>query len=134
VAPSTTTDWRTIMLKERAAGLAWGIYGSNDAGLTAGYVHIGADIVANGNARLPINAWSHVALTFDGATLRLYINGTLNTATSVSGATATSALPLRIGGNSIWGEFFSGRIDDVRIYNRPLSSSEVQSDMATPVP
>jgi hypothetical protein len=41
---------------------------------------------------------------------------------------------LRIGGNSIWGEFFSGRIDDVRIYNRPLSSSEVQSDMATPVP
>ena len=42
--------------------------------------------------------------------------------------------PLRFGGNSIWGEFFRGRIDDVRIYNRALSVAELQADMATPVP
>src|SRR5262249_27032619 len=45
----------------------------------------------------------------------------------------TSTQPLRIGGDSIWGEYFNGKIDDIRIYNRALSATEVTSDMATPV-
>ena len=31
---------------------------------------------------------------------------------------ATSTNPLRIGGNAVWGEYFNGLIDEVRIYNR----------------
>ena len=45
----------------------------------------------------------------------------------------TSTQPLRIGGDSIWGEYFNGLIDEVRVYNRALSQAEVQSDMTTPV-
>jgi hypothetical protein len=41
--------------------------------------------------------------------------------------------PLRIGGNAVWTEFFNGRIDEVRIYNRALTASEIQADMATPI-
>ena len=41
--------------------------------------------------------------------------------------------PFRIGGNGIWDEFFSGQLDDLRLYNRALSATEVQADMATPV-
>jgi len=33
----------------------------------------------------------------------------------------------------VWGEYFRGRLDDVRIYNRALSAAEVQTDMKTPV-
>ena len=40
---------------------------------------------------------------------------------------------LRIGGNAIWGEYFSGLIDEVRIYNRALTPTEIQTDMNTPV-
>ena len=40
---------------------------------------------------------------------------------------------MTIGGNSVWGEYFSGRIDEVRIYNRALSQSEIQSDMNTSI-
>jgi hypothetical protein len=36
---------------------------------------------------------------------------------------------LRIGGNSVFGEFFQARIDEVRIYNRALSQTEIQNDM-----
>ena len=47
-----------------------------------------------------------------------------------SGAiTSARAAPLRIGGNSVWGEYFTGLIDEVRIYNRALTPSEVQNDM-----
>ena len=41
---------------------------------------------------------------------------------------------LRIGGNSVWGEYFAGLIDNVRVYSRALSASEIQSDMNTRVP
>jgi hypothetical protein len=40
---------------------------------------------------------------------------------------------LQIGGNSVWSEWFQGLIDNVRIYNRALSASELQTDMTTPV-
>ena len=40
---------------------------------------------------------------------------------------------LRIGGNDIWAEWFSGLIDEVRIYDRALSQTELQADMATPL-
>jgi Concanavalin A-like lectin/glucanases superfamily len=38
-----------------------------------------------------------------------------------------------MGGNSVWGEWFGGLIDDVRIYNRALSAGEIATDMTTPV-
>ena len=44
-----------------------------------------------------------------------------------------SSGPLRIGGNALWDEFFAGRIDDVRVYNRALTAAEVLADMNTPV-
>jgi len=40
---------------------------------------------------------------------------------------------LRIGGNSIWGEFFTGYIDEVRVYNRALTQAEIASDYKTAV-
>ena len=41
--------------------------------------------------------------------------------------------PLQIGGNRVWNEWLQGQIDDVRVYNRALSATELQSDMNTPV-
>jgi len=36
-------------------------------------------------------------------------------------------------GNAVWSEYFRGRIDEVRIYNRPLSAAEIQQDMTPPL-
>jgi hypothetical protein len=33
----------------------------------------------------------------------------------------------------VWGEFFQGRIDEVRLYNRALTAAQLQTDMTTPV-
>ena len=38
-----------------------------------------------------------------------------------------------MGGNSIWGEWFAGLIDEVRVYNRVLSVAEIQQDMQVPI-
>jgi VCBS repeat-containing protein len=52
---------------------------------------------------------------------------------AVTGAMQTSADPLRFGGNAVWGEWFSGRLDEIRIYNRALTAAAIQTDMITPV-
>ena len=61
--------------------------------------------------------------------LALYVNGTQAAQLLVAGSIVTSTGPLKIGGNAIWGEWFQGLIDEVRIYNRALSAGEIQADM-----
>ena len=45
----------------------------------------------------------------------------------------TSNNPLRIGGNAVWSEWFAGQIDEVRVYNRALTTAEIQTDMTAPI-
>jgi hypothetical protein len=89
--------------------------------------------VAWGTTGLAANTWTHLAVTYDGMTLRLYVNGVQVTSQARTGNLATSANPLQIGGDSSYGHYFKGTIDEVRIYNVELSLSEIQADMVTPV-
>ena len=66
-------------------------------------------------------------------TLRLYVNGVQVGTRAVAGPLLTSTGCLRLGGNSIWGEFFAGRLDEIRLYNRALTQGEIQTDMNTAV-
>ena len=70
-----------------------------------------------GTAALAVNTWTHLAVTYNGATLSLYVNGVLASSQARTGNIATSTNPLSIGGDSIYGQYFQGRIDDVRVYN-----------------
>jgi uncharacterized repeat protein (TIGR01451 family) len=86
-----------------------------------------------GTAALPVNTWTHLAVTYDRVVQRLYVNGVQVSSVAATGAISTSTNPLQIGGDSIYGQFFQGMIDEVRIYNRALSPSEIAADMATPI-
>lgn len=77
----------------------------------------------------PLNAWTHLAFTYDGATEKLYVNGVLVASRAQTGAISAANGVLHIGGDSVWGEHFQGLIDEVRIYNRALSAAEIQTDM-----
>jgi hypothetical protein len=133
VKPSTLTGWRSVVLKEAPNGLAYALYSGNDASRPAGFVHFGTDIGVNGTTTMVANVWTHLAVTYNGTTLRLFVNGTLVRSQSASGAAITTTGALRIGGNSFWGEYFKGLIDEVRIYNRALTATEIQRDMTTAI-
>ena len=134
VYPVALSSWRTILLKERPGHLAYALYGSTNVNRpTAEISTSGGGPVAQGGSQLPLNVWTHVAATYDGTTLRLFVNGVLAGTRAASGSILTSGNPLRIGGNTVWGEYFAGRVDEVRVYNRPLSVAELQSDMTRPV-
>jgi predicted GH43/DUF377 family glycosyl hydrolase len=72
-----------------------------------------------------LNSWSHLVGTWDGSNLRIYLNGILKAGPlSATGTMTASTNPLRIG-SGVGTSWFNGSIDDVRIYNRALSSDEI---------
>jgi concanavalin A-like lectin/glucanase superfamily protein len=127
------TGWRTVVQRQADA---WFLHASSDAGSLrpAGGGTFGSNTdVVIGPTGIAANAWTHLALTYDGATLRLYVNGTQAASRAESSALQSVANPLWIGGNSPYGEYFQGLIDEVRVYNRALAVSEIQADMNAPV-
>ena len=85
-------------------------------------------------APVPVGRWSNVALAYDGAVLRLYVNGDeVSSRPSTIGTIQAPDTPLWIGGNRPYGEHFDGLIDEVRVYDRALSRREIADDMATGV-
>jgi hypothetical protein len=135
VYPTALTNWRTILLKEKTNGLSYALYANTAANRPSGEISSSSNFVdTSGTVKLPLNVWSHVAVTYDGASLKLYINGTLASQKSTTIQIQTSNGSLRIGGNTVWGEYFKGIIDEVRLYNRALNTTEIQSDMNTPIP
>ena len=133
VKPTALSGWRTVIVKEQAADLAYALYANTGTNRPSGNVFTGAEQEARGTAQVALNTWTHLAATYDGATLRLYVNGTQVATKAVTGALVSSTRALRFGGNAIWSEWFTGLLDEVRVYNRALTATELQSDMATPV-
>jgi hypothetical protein len=83
---------------------------------------------ARGATILAYDTWYHVALTHDGTYTRLYVNGQLDASESMTQNTVMNGAGLRIGLSPDfdgWHRYFKGLIDEVKIYNRALSSSEV---------
>jgi hypothetical protein len=93
-----------------------------------------AEPLAYGSAALTASTWTHLAMTYDGTTLKIYVNGALVTSTTQAGTITTSTNALQIGGDSTYGQYFKGLIDEVRIYNIALTQAQIQTDMATALP
>ena len=136
INPRSNSAWQMIVLKPALAGHSppyfdWSMHREISTGRLVGW--LGCDHVQRtSNSTTPLNTWTHVAITYDGATLRHYINGVLDRTTTVTcSVTNTSSQPIRIGVNGGDTEVANGTVDDVRIYNRPLSITEIQSNMGT---
>ena len=92
------------------------------------YISTGAN---NCTSKIGAGSWCHIAGTFDGTRICLYVNGRLV-------ASRTSKVPKIDSGGDVFigrnGAFhFRGLIDDVRIYNRALSKGEIRLDYETGV-
>jgi hypothetical protein len=134
VRPSALgSNWRTALFKEQPGHMTYAMYAGTSSGQPTGQAYVGGEKDARSAAALPVNAWTHLATTYDGANLRLYVNGTVVRTLAVTGSMAVSTGPLKLGGNGVWGEWFAGLLDDVRVYNRALTAAEVQTDMTAPV-
>jgi hypothetical protein len=131
VRPTSRSNWDTVVMKGYGTtGRAYALYAGDSNGRPATTVRISTtERSAAGTSSLALNTWSHVAMTYGGGRLRVYVNGAQVASTSVTGTIRTTSDALSLGGSSVWGRWFAGQIDEVRLYNRALSQTEIQNGM-----
>ena len=119
-----TSEWRDVVYK--ADDNYYLMATSANGGLPAGGASFGntaATTEAFGTSTLTVNTWSHLAVTYDGATIRLYVNGTQVSTRAKTGPFTASSNPLQIGGNLVYGQFFTGPDRRGARLQRPLSAN-----------
>jgi hypothetical protein len=143
VRPESSANSRAVLSKTRFEGGISGyqLYSRYESGGPGGNVsNTGTLASVEGGTALPIAgggdpptaAWSHLSLTFDGANLRLYVGGEL-IATKAAPTASPTINDLLIGRDQVFGSYFDGRIDEVRVYDRALSQAQVKVDGETGV-
>jgi len=85
---------------------------------------------ATSESGIPSGRWTHVAGSYDGASMSVYINGKLEGSRSVSGNSRANSGDLIIGADYTKNDrFFSGEIDEVRIWSQPRTVTEINNDL-----
>ena len=120
----TSPSFQIILQKRNATADGYTLYLSN--GKIA--IRTGSSTRLTGKQVIPNNTWSHIAGTYNSATntFTTYVNGSLDTSAVVAAAAPTS------NADSVWigkgsNSPFEGIMDEVRIWNRNLSSAEVNN-------
>ena len=135
VKPTTvTSSWRDVIYKGNDN---YYLMATSSPGGTArpvgGATIAGVHQEAFGTVAITANTFTHLATTYDGSAVRLFVNGTQVASKAATGSIATSTNQLQIGGDSIYGQYFAGTIDEVRIYNTALTQAQIQADMNSPI-
>jgi hypothetical protein len=133
---SGITQSATLVMKGPYAGHNYWLSLIRVGGATYPNVHFGvynADgsftSIANWENYYAPGAWHHVAATYDGATLALYVDGVLKvTAPDTIGLQLNDA-PVHVGRREDGYQAYPGLIDDVRFYSRALTLAEIQNLM-----
>jgi DUF1680 family protein len=98
--------------------------------------HAGGEQGINGTAALPLDEWSHVAVTISAGTGRLYVNGVqagINTAMSLNPSVLGTLRNNWLGRSNYAGDpVYAGGLDDVNFWSRELSPAEVAGLQTAP--
>ena len=106
-----------------------GYFGAGDTAQFTVFTTAGPGEATGGSVGLA--AWHHIAGTYDGHMIKLYVDGALAAAKShdlpEGGTLRNTDTPVRLGGTNelAYNRFFNGLIDEVQIYDRALSASEI---------
>jgi hypothetical protein len=137
----TTTNFRDDAIAVNKGGLStdstgnnmnYGLWMTSSEKLRGGFeTSSGTNKFVTSSASYNTGKWQHGVVTFDGSTIKLYINGTIVSRTSTSTTPESSGShPLRIGADSrIIADLFTGSIDEVGVWNRALDENEISKLM-----
>jgi len=75
-----------------------------------------------------LNQWYHIAMTYDGTTLNLFVNGQLRNSKAATGKLMVNARSLSLGSDNAQQKFFKGSVDEVKIFNKALTQTEIQAN------
>jgi hypothetical protein len=124
-----------VVVKQDANNFAWSLKFQGNGNFAFAAMLNGNVYYANTpQTNIPLNQWSHVAGVYDGSQLRIYINGVLMNTVTQSGSMNNGSIQSAIGATHNYGEYFSGSIDEVRIWNVARTATQIQNAVYSAVP
>ena len=129
VKPTAVDSYRVLVHKDQQYSLTIsnGQLSYADS-ITWSYATIGS------YGSVPAGVWSHVAVTFDGSVIRFYVNGVEVGNKARAGSLTATSNPVCLGAYGCSALQLAGTLDEVVVYARPLSASEVQAHFAAAPP
>lgn len=124
---SGTNEKRVLQHGDHATYPYLGILLYTESGLPKVGSNNGSIVMVSSSAGLPTNRWFHVVGRWDGATLKVYLNGVETGSTAMTGSMSATSDTTSIGYSSQFNEYSISTIGDCCIYRRALSASEVWS-------
>jgi len=127
INPATSMNWNQLVRKYRS--YAFGVINNDELSLRYYTGGVWSTCATTSTANMLANRWYHVAVTrsFSGTagTCAIYVNGAQNVTGSLAGYADSPAEEIVVGSTGGSSEFFSGSMDEVRVYNRSLTAAEV---------
>ena len=141
VNPDVNSTWNGVLTNLQDNGnneSGYGLFMDNNYNKILWWVQTNGGIPNNMDVpsyTLPLNTWTHVVGTYDGANLKLYINGSLVSSKPRTGAINWTYQPLAFTIGEYLDDnenhYFKGKIDDVRVWAYARSAQEIANDMHT---
>jgi hypothetical protein len=98
----------------------------NSNGTVSARIYDGSSKVATSTTALTPGNWTHIVMTGNGSSLKIYVNGVLeNTIPAGSAITSYATPEFVMGQPGVTSAFFNGQINDVKLYDRALTDSEI---------
>ncbi|MGC3956809.1 MAG: Ig-like domain-containing protein [Verrucomicrobiota bacterium] len=134
----STANWQQILVKVKETGtftapyFAWHLFGGHASSTqwTPMFQLVNdSDNSVNASSSVSVNygEWVHLVGVYDGTAVRIYVNGVERGNAAQTGNLRSYAQPLYVGAHGQPAEFAKGVIDEVRIYPRALTATQVQS-------
>lgn len=133
-----SASFNSIVTRNDNTDTVYTALGVDNSGKLAIFASAGGGEVSysgSGTFTLATNTWYHVVMTYDSVSgLTGYVNGQVDKNVAAAGSLNTAVRETQIGKDPFAAPTWSGTIDDVRIYNRALSASEVNAlyEMGSP--
>lgn len=93
-----------------------------------GVISDGASVSQNAISKTTTtNSWILLTFTYDGSSINTYVNGVLESTNSFSGNIGYTSGALYVAYDGLAGQYFKGKVDEITIYNRALSQTEISN-------
>lgn len=123
----TTIDGTSRRIVSKALGAPHGYELFVNSGSGLQFQRIAGTTTTVSATAPPLNSWSHVVATYDGTTMRLYVNGSLSNSAASALSLLDNAAAFRVGNSALGTDGWAGDLDDVAVYSGVLSGPQVQN-------
>lgn len=118
-----STGGGSHIMDKQSGSTGYGIY--LPSGNVSSFVSVDSAWDNTTGPALSTGTWYHIAATYDGTTHSLYVDGALADSNTNAGTLTHTTNSMNIGTRDGGGQRWNGIIDDVRVYDRALSASEI---------